>query len=362
MWRQHTELAWLGLGLGVFSLSLLVQLMWRDAPLLLWVLLPAMGYVVGMALQCKALALRWGVAYPLRWALVVGGLTLVAQAWFTLADPQLRMRIQTLNLCIYLMAGLPLLQWRRMRIRTRFDHLLRWALLATMAMWLVCGYVLLPMSLHSLQHPHAFTQTVYWLGAHMAAMLSAMMLAGTMFFACLHDVVYRLDSERQLDPLTQILNRRGFHEQLQQQAQRAPARRWAVLLCDVDHFKHVNDTLGHEAGDQVLQNIARIVRQQLRASDLLARFGGEEFVVLLADTDGPAAVQVAERIRLQVAQHARLPALRAPITISVGVAATAYGSVAAVESALRSADMQMYRAKAAGRNQVALAPAGMAAD
>ena len=127
-------------------------------------------------------------------------------------------------------------------------------------------------------------------------------------------------------------------------------RRWrpfSLVLLDIDHFKAINDSHGHQTGDEVLINFATGTREMLRPSDALGRFGGEEFVALLPETDLPQARLVAERIRARCAQSSGATAH----TVSIGLAITASASDT-VRDMLRRADLALYRAKAQGRNLV----------
>ena len=157
------------------------------------------------------------------------------------------------------------------------------------------------------------------------------------------------------DPLTGVYNRRTFKELAEPLLSRARRARTAVslLLLDIDHFKTVNDTHGHLAGDQVLARFAELVRSCLRKEDLLARYGGEEFVVLLPGTAPSDAVGLAERIRNQVEKtrlHAGNDAVR--VTVSVGVAGQKGEQLPNLEGILGHADRALYAAKAQGRNRV----------
>lgn len=156
------------------------------------------------------------------------------------------------------------------------------------------------------------------------------------------------------DALTGIANRRRFLEQATREFALACRHRrpLAVLMFDCDHFKHVNDRYGHEAGDIVLAAVARCAQDQLRSTDLVARLGGEEFAVLLPETGGEGAGRVAEQLRRAVEQL-RLPYRDAvlTITISLGVA-EAEPATPSFEDVLRAADQAMYEAKRRGRNQV----------
>ncbi len=156
------------------------------------------------------------------------------------------------------------------------------------------------------------------------------------------------------DPLTQAFNRRHFAERLAEEL--AYARRHdtyvGVLVLDADHFKRVNDTHGHKAGDVVLQGIARLLREATRAEDIVARYGGEEFVVLLRDARPNQAALVAERIRRSVAGcHFEHQGTQIAVTVSVGTAAV-QGAEAREETLLPVADSRLYAAKSAGRNCV----------
>ena len=135
--------------------------------------------------------------------------------------------------------------------------------------------------------------------------------------------------------------------------------RGALLLVDIDHFKRVNDHYGHLAGDHVLRHIVGVLRQRLRASDVLGRYGGEEFMVLLPGTDLHGAAQLAEQLRQAVqAAPCEWQGQRIPFTVSIGVAASADTPAdpsRTSEALLQAADQALYRAKDDGRNRVALA-------
>ena len=175
-------------------------------------------------------------------------------------------------------------------------------------------------------------------------------------------LAYREEAERELqaqaitDGLTGLLNRRAWTERaevLLADAQRYGYPLVAVML-DIDHFKRINDERGHAKGDQALQLLARLLREELRSSDLAGRYGGEEFCVLLAHTrEGPALSldqRLRQCLRLQSAQE-----LDFPLEYSAGVAAMG-AQDKALDSLLRRADAALYEAKRSGRGQVVLAP------
>lgn len=154
-----------------------------------------------------------------------------------------------------------------------------------------------------------------------------------------------------LDGLTGLANRRAADDRLRGEFLRMKrsASRYAVLMVDIDHFKQVNDSHGHAVGDEVLRQVAVAIVRSVRETDFVARFGGEEFLVVLPDTDSAGARTLAEKIRLAVAGTG-MP-VAGPVYVSVGVAmAGPDDEDEAVAVAL--ADARLYAAKAAGRNRV----------
>ncbi|MER8647033.1 PleD family two-component system response regulator [Mesorhizobium sp. M0586] len=158
------------------------------------------------------------------------------------------------------------------------------------------------------------------------------------------------------DALTGLHNRRYLDSHLQTLFDRAVARRrpLSVMITDLDRFKTVNDSHGHDGGDDVLREFARRLRKNVRGIDLACRFGGEEFVVVMPDTDGAVAEKVAERIRAEIAQ---LPFAIGPegkaieVTVSVGVSSVLKGADT-VAALMKRADVALYEAKSGGRNRV----------
>ncbi len=167
----------------------------------------------------------------------------------------------------------------------------------------------------------------------------------------------RLEHLATTDPLTGLLNRRALSERLTTEMERALRydTSVALLLVDLDHFKRVNDTHGHLAGDGVLRAVAELLAEEARSSDLVARYGGEEFLVVLPETDAAGATVLAERMRERVAGHA----FRAwedghtlHVTASIGVATFPVARIESVEDLFARADAALYRAKADGRDRV----------
>ncbi len=174
-------------------------------------------------------------------------------------------------------------------------------------------------------------------------------------FTDLEEAKAQLNYYATIDPLTNTFNRRHFLELSERKIKRTLTSHGhaSFLLFDLDHFKKINDEHGHIIGDQVLQGIAQICTQHLRPDDVLGRFGGEEFVILLPETKLEDARNIAERLRLLIAETPiETEAGSINTTISIGVAIKEKTTTMSIDQLLSRADRAMYQAKQAGRNRV----------
>lgn len=176
------------------------------------------------------------------------------------------------------------------------------------------------------------------------------------------ELAQALEQIRQLathDDLTGLLNRRAMLDRMQLEQRRSLRSGSPLLIAqlDIDHFKVVNDTHGHAAGDLVLQSFADTVRRNVRDTDVLARWGGEEFVLLLCDTPAADAVALMERLRQAVqAMQVPVPQSGGPITVTVSIGLARHTPADPLAGTLERADRALYAAKAGGRNRVVPAP------
>jgi len=169
-------------------------------------------------------------------------------------------------------------------------------------------------------------------------------------------------AEASRDMLTNAMTRRAFNDTLRKTfaSRQRTGSKTSLVIFDLDHFKAINDTWGHSAGDAVLRTVARVVMRELRTEDSFGRLGGEEFGILLANADGPAAAEVSERIRRAIESTVVPDFQEIRTTASFGVAELTDMTVSA-EDWTASADDQLYRAKDEGRNAVCLAAKTMRA-
>jgi two-component system, cell cycle response regulator len=177
-------------------------------------------------------------------------------------------------------------------------------------------------------------------------------LAGGNVEAEYHEEIYRLTI---IDALTDIHNKRYLLEFLDRELARSAryGRPLALILFDIDHFKKVNDEMGHLGGDFTLRELAACVKGGIRKEELFARYGGEEFAVVLPETDRAGAIQAAERIRTLVEQQPfQYEGKAFEVTVSLGVATTAGEEALTPSQLIRQADEKLYQAKNDGRNRV----------
>ncbi|MFB0964055.1 MAG: GGDEF domain-containing protein, partial [Pseudomonas sp.] len=166
--------------------------------------------------------------------------------------------------------------------------------------------------------------------------------------AGLNKMMGKLSMENITDPLTGLINRRGMQAALNEwEEERQP---FSVIMGDIDYFKQVNDTFGHAIGDQVLQFVAKHMLESSREGDLVCRVGGEEFMLLLPNTDLSLAKNAAERLRLRIANDV-CSSIGQAVTLSFGVSSWIPGQ-ASITEVMNNADHALYSAKKAGRNRV----------
>ncbi len=165
------------------------------------------------------------------------------------------------------------------------------------------------------------------------------------------------------DCLTGLYNRRIFDETLAQKVKSPNSRPVSLLLIDVDNFKQVNDTFGHQAGDQVLKTLAKILKESCRGNDLVARFGGEEFAIILSQTKAATAHAIAQRIRCRLAKtEFNFDGRQLQITASIGLSTCREENAIYSSNLVNQADRALYQAKMTGKNKVCVFPADLLED
>lgn len=306
--------------------------------------------VAGIGLSMLGTEKFFGLASSRRAYLLILALAIAGNGWWLLARPDFSMRVAVFSLLVFLFYARQVqLVWRHGE--RHFSSFFFGALMLMQAV------VVLARGVSALLHGGASVNLM------VAGTPAGIYLAVANFMALLLTVGFMTVATRRLqqilerrsthDPLTQVLNRRGFGDAYARETGNLRRRRLPLTLLsiDLDYFKLINDRYGHAVGDQVLAHVATVIGSALRESDCVARFGGEEFVVLMPDMPAHNALGVAERIRalLHEPSHAGLP----PCTVSIGVACQA-SVVEGLEQLLSRADAALYLAKERGRDRIEL--------
>lgn len=291
----------------------------------------------------------WGIG-------IVAAATLL-MCYFTYAHPQLTARIYISSGCfaVYASAKAALLfAYRKPVVEQAAFHSGLDPLIAALA-WLQISIVILQIARIVLTILYPPSQIVHLdIIQSGFTYLNLILNAGSGFgLVWLAQAMHRRDLHHiaQTDSLTGLLNRRAFEEILTRELRRSTQSDTplAILLVDIDRFKDVNDTYGHQAGDEVLRRVALALRNSLRPGDALSRFGGEEFVILLRDSTARLSEEVACRLRANIAEMVDLPgSIR--LTVSIGVATSQLQEDP--ETLMRRCDQAMYLSKKRGRNLV----------
>ena len=203
--------------------------------------------------------------------------------------------------------------------------------------------------------PHEFSAEEVEILRDLAALVESELVSQKLGETQIALISDRLELERRatIDALTQMWNRATIMELMQQEFTRAKREvGLSVALIDIDHFKRINDTFGHQLGDDVLAEVASRIRQAVREDDICGRYGGEEFIVVLSGGSAETAMLVAERVRAAVSDPERpIGRLSYPPTVSIGVASFENAETG-IEQLIKRADLALYQAKDGGRNRV----------
>ncbi|WP_170149568.1 GGDEF domain-containing protein [Rhodoplanes roseus] len=349
--RSSPTLAWWGAGLLVLDLGNALIVMRNVIP-------DEVSIIAGNCIQLFAYGLMWTGARRFEgrpaklWVPIA-----VSTAWFVACqfdfywtDMPLRIRVSAVLISSYLVAT----AWEYLRSENP-ELMSRWPTVLILLLQVVGVLIRIPIA-EKLVFPapaNSFTATLVPLGAA-AMVLFSFALAFLVMAMSKERLVLEHKRTALIDPLTGVANRRAFFERGERLLRRllGDGGTAALLMIDIDKFKRVNDTFGHQAGDRVLCAFCDTAGRVLRPTDILGRTGGEEFACLLPGVSLGEALAVAERIRIEFAQcRLDLGAVRPTSTVSVGVVTTSEvgGSLAALMGA---ADRALYRAKANGRNRV----------
>ncbi|MCH8684026.1 GGDEF domain-containing protein [Pedomonas mirosovicensis] len=273
---------------------------------------------------------------------MVGLLGCFAYVW-----PNLLARIYLQNFgygAILLMTALKLRPLARGR---RVDRALFWFMLIFAAQFF--PRTVLTLGLRTFTSVQEFASSPFWQVLQFSLAIFGSGLGFTILAAALTDVMDDLRRERDTDPLTGVFNRRGFLDKAGAALRHGRSAPMTLVACDLDHFKSINDTFGHEAGDEVLRTFGALLRDTARGTDIIGRTGGEEFLVLLPGTARAGAFELCERVRQRL-EGWRFPPLGGARTVTASFGIAEREGSESLQALMRKADRRLYAAKAAGRN------------
>ncbi|MDR0235890.1 GGDEF domain-containing protein [Acinetobacter sp.] len=338
-------LFWLGLGYIVPSFSLAAQSFMSNQQLTMTA--PFLGglYLFGAWSSAYAMALRKKGSSHALIALLVTMITLGFLVYYSYVDQQLWIRMLVLNIAIATIGSLVLRStfanyqhsdWLNKIVDFSYFFIVLYTFIRSIIIYFFLRNI----------DANMLANSAWWLMMLAASILLSLWFAIVLLGTLVRDVILKLNDERSRDPLTHLLNRRGFYDAAKVNLFELPQKKYFLLMCDVDHFKKINDTYGHLVGDQILQRVGYLVSQNVRDDDLVGRFGGEEFIVLLQVADAAFAYEIAERMRIAI-ETEHFSSQKILLTASFGLAQVKQRNL---NFGIEVADKRLYAAKRAGRN------------
>jgi diguanylate cyclase (GGDEF)-like protein len=348
-WKSLRYFVWFATAFLVFGVAVLLQITLIPRDPGLNILLTNALCSTAIAIFTVACSMRMRIRQSYLLVLAAPALIVAGIAYFFYIDRNLHTRIYIANLGAGAQFFLVGLRIQRAAVK-RIDRILGWVLL-------VSGMLSVPRTLLTIGHMDkagilpAFVESPFWAWLHLSLLLFIVVLGLTLLATAVSDIVADLRLRSITDPLTGLLNRRGFEEFAQEKILVAGTRPLSLILCDIDNFKSINDSYGHVGGDAVIAGIAALLRSGIRDSDAAGRFGGEEFVLLLTNLGQKEAFSVAERLRQEI-EHTHFESGRLQgrtVTASFGIAEYAAGEK--LDNFIHRADAMLYAAKRGGRNR-----------
>ncbi len=348
MMRKQRFLLWLAAGYIVSSLTLSTQGLMNNQQLAQWSIITGASYLGSFWSMAHGVALRSGGRINMKLALAITLATMAALTYYSRIEDNLWARAGLISLGLGLLLLLPFpALFRKPTGGDTLEKVLRISYMVLV--FYTLGRSVFVLTLIPAGDIGHLTRSIYWAAMLSIAMLSSIWFLLVLLTLTLRDLLRVLNDERNHDSLTHLLNRRAFFEAAEASLKDPGQQPWTVLACDIDHFKKVNDTWGHQIGDKVLHEFSQVLLEQVRRQDMVARFGGEEFVMLLTRASPDNAQAVAERIRRRLAQISD-DGQGIRITASFGL--TPVSSADDLAYALERADTLLYEAKRAGRDRI----------
>ncbi|MCC2653298.1 MAG: hypothetical protein K0Q60_3464 [Microvirga sp.] len=278
------------------------------------------------------------------------GVSLIGVCYYYFADRNLITRIYILSVGCGLLFAIAAYRLRPSRDSCLVDKAIFWIFLL-MSAQIFLRPLLIGRPGDANIDPDAFRTSPFWLALQFSLVVSAVVMGLTLLGAIFTEITADLKQQSTIDALTCVYNRRGFDEEASRAIKTGGSNPISLVVCDIDHFKAINDTQGHPRGDRVLKELALLLSAQTRESDLVGRIGGEEFAVLLRGCTPQEAVSYSERVR-GLFEETGSSALRGSSTITASFGIADHISGETLRELMSRADQQLYAAKRSGRNRV----------
>ena len=352
--RERHYLLLLSSACLLFVMGALSQILHHPVDAGLNAVLSNFFYVAAVLAAAQGVLMRSGKRIGLVEMLLLLGVSNALIWYFFYVDRSIVARIYVQNFGFGLIFLLAAVRLAKLANGRAVDRVLFWTLLVFAIQFF--PRTMLTVGVHPPTEAAAFGKTLFWQVLQLSLAVLGAGLALAILAAAITDIIDDLRQERDIDRLTGILNRRAFEERANDAIDRLHGR-VTLILCDLDHFKAINDSFGHGVGDDVLRKFGAVLRRQVGQTDIVGRVGGEEFAILLRDADMTRARSFVARLQKVIASAAfPLPATARNVTASIG-AAIADGTED-LQSLMNRADVALYAAKDAGRDQAKFSAAG----
>jgi diguanylate cyclase (GGDEF)-like protein len=346
--RDQKALLWIAGGYILPALALGAQSLMDDGELARWAVFCAPFYIGGAWCVGHGIALRYETRAHPRIALAIGAIATALSFYYSNIDNNLSLRTAILNGAILMVQILPLPSvFRSPRVTDAWDKTLLWSFV--LFSLIIFGRIVVILLSEPSSDIEQLTHSTYWRFLLTSTLFFSLWFICVLLAATISTIVQNLKYDRDHDPLTGLLNRRAFFEMAEHALKQQNNHPATVLTIDIDHFKSINDRFGHNAGDDVLKAVALKLKISLTNGHLCARFGGEEFVVLLKNTRVDQSEAIAGMIRGHFSSIANGNGT-GKITASFGAAQIMHGVT--LQEALKRADHALYCAKESGRDQI----------
>ncbi|PQA72065.1 GGDEF domain-containing protein [Brucella oryzae] len=347
--RERRILVWCSLGFMFIGIAMLSQLAFVPGDVGLNTLVSATLYVAGTLAGGRGILLRsdmdisW-LFVAISFALIIGGI-----GYFFYIDRNLVARVYILNFGMAAMILVFAWRLRRLAKGALIDRLLL-VTLVLVALHFIPRTLLTIQSLVDDENVANFAVTAFWQWTVFSTTIAAVVLGFVLLAAAGYDRIGVLSHERDSDPLTGLLNRRGLEIRYNALSQAKKGVSGWVAVCDIDYFKAVNDAYGHAAGDAVLKEFAGILRRLIGERPLIARTGGEEFVICLDEMHADNVLQLMEGVRQNIERH-RFQRLSKETSVTCSIGCVRLPERGDLWQTVDRADKVLYAAKKGGRNR-----------